>query len=288
MATAKLYESNAAPARERHRSFLSMINARKGPVIGTVLTIPSVPVAQLAGASDCDFIMLDMEHAPMTIDIVTQMVHAFVAASQGSRFPIVRVPSHGVEWIKWALDSGAAGIIVPMVNNEREMHTIIDRAVYPPGGRRSFGPIYAPFAHPDGPESGMAGYLERVANGEIAILPMIESREGLENVEAIMSVKGVSGIFIGPADLRLSLGMSAAVDGTEPEFVNALQKICQTGKRLGRVVGCMGMGEEVARKRAEEGMDFLLSTFDSGAMANGFAAGLATARTGVERAVAKL
>jgi len=232
--------------------------------------------------------MIDMEHAPFTIDVVTQMVHAFVSSSKGSRLPIVRIPSHGVEWIKWAMDSGAAGIIIPMVNNAEEMKQILDRALYPPIGRRSFGPLYAPFGHPEGAQSGMGGYFERAKRGDIAILPIIESREGLETAEEIMALDGVSGVFIGPADLRLSLGLSAATDGPEVEFLDALRKICDIGKKLGKVVGSMGMGETIAHKRAAEGMDFLLSTFDYGALVGGFASELAAARKGVESAVAKL
>jgi 2-keto-3-deoxy-L-rhamnonate aldolase RhmA len=67
------------------------------------------------------------------------MVHATVSASQGSCIPVVRVPSRGVEWIKWALDSGADGVIIPMINNKEEMDLIIKRAIYPPGGARSNG-----------------------------------------------------------------------------------------------------------------------------------------------------
>ncbi|OAL39439.1 hypothetical protein AYO20_01309 [Fonsecaea nubica] len=270
------------------KTFVQKIKSQDGPLVGTVLTIPSPIIAQLAGQADGDFVMIDMEHAPLTMDVVTQMVHAYVQVSRGTRFPIIRIPSHGVEYVKWGLDSGAAGIIIPMVNNVAEMKAILDRALYPPAGRRSFGPLYAPFGHPDGPHGGMGGYFERAKRGDIAILPIIESREGLENVEEILALEGVSGCFIGPADLRLSLGLTAAVDGPEPEFLNALKRICAAGKKLGKVVGCMGMGEDHARKRAAEGMDFLLSTFDYGSIVSGLANDIAAARQGARSAGAKL
>lgn len=228
--------------------------------------------------------MIDMEHAPMTIDVVTQMVAAYVTSSQGTKYPLVRIPSHGVEWVKWALDSGAAGIIVPMVSNAKELREIIDRAIYPPGGRRSFGPIVAPFAHPEGAGTGMGAYFTRAKAGEIALLPMIESKEGVENCEEILSMEHVSGTFIGPADLRLSLGMGPAIDGTEPEFLDAMNKVVAAAKKYGKVVGTMGIGEEVAKKRAAEGHDFLLSTFDNGAMVAGFTRDLEAAKRGVETA----
>lgn len=264
------------------KSFVAKIKSQQGPIIGTVLTIPSVMIAQLAAQSDADFVMIDMEHAPLPMDVVTQMVHAYVQGSRGTKIAIIRIPSHGVEWVKWALDSGAAGIIIPMVSNAREMASILDRAVYPPGGRRSFGPLSAPFAHPNGPAGGMGAYVERAQKGEIAILPMIESKEGLENVDEILGMDQVAGCFIGPADLRFSLGMAPAVDGPEPEFLNALKRIVDSGKKLGKVVGTMGMGEDHARKRTAEGMDFLLSTFDNGAMVAGMAQEIAAARRGAK------
>ncbi|KAK3724826.1 hypothetical protein LTR37_000874 [Vermiconidia calcicola] len=269
------------------KTFVNHLRAN-GPCVGTVLTIASDVIAYLAGQADGDFVMIDMEHAPLTMDVVTRMVHAYAASSRGNRFPLVRIPSHGVEWVKWALDSGAAGVIVPMVGNAAEMKAIIDRAVYPPGGRRSFGPLYAPFAHPEGAASGMGGYFERAKRGEIALLPMIESKEGLQNAEEILSLEHVSGVFIGPADLRLSIGLPPAIAGEEPQFLDALRRITNAAKKHGKVVGCMGMGEQAAMERAAEGMDFLLSTFDNGAMVTGFATELAAARKGVQAAASKL
>lgn len=266
------------------QSFIGRIASHKGPLIGSGLTLPSTAVAQLAGQSDCDFVMIDMEHSPMTIDVVTQMVHAFVASSNGTKFPLIRVPSHGVEWIKWALDCGAAGIIIPMVNNADEMKAILDRALYPPLGRRSFGPLNAPFARPQGAAEGVGGYFQRAKRGEIAILPMIESKEGLDNAEAILSLGGVSGTFIGPADLRLSLCLTVGVDGSEPAFLHALSDICAIGKKHRKVVGCMGMGEIGAGSRAAEGMDFLIATADSSALVSGMAADIASARKGIRKA----
>lgn len=265
------------------KTFISKLQFQNKPAIETVLTIPSVTIARLAAQSDADFVMIDMEHAPLPMDVVTQMVHAYAQSSHGLKFPLVRVPSHGVEWIKWALDSGAAGIIVPMVNNAREMTEILDRAIYPPAGRRNFGPLYAPFADLSIPNGGMYGYVKRAQKGDIAILPIIESKEGLASVEEILSLDGVAGCFIGPADLRFSLGMGPAVDGPEPEFSGALKQIVDAAKKFGKVVGTMGMGEDQAMKRTAEGMDFLLSTFDYGSVVAGMAQDIAAARRGLQK-----
>lgn len=266
-------------------TLVSRIKSQQGiPLIGTILTIANVTIAQATGQSASDIIMIDMEHAPQPIDTVTAMVHAFNNSSRGRGLALIRIPSHGVEWIKWALDSGAQGIIVPMVNNAAEMRAIIDRAVYPPGGRRSFGPIYAQHAYPDGVKAGggQMGYFERARRGDVAILPMIESKEGLENVEEILSLDGVTGVLNGPADLRLSMGLTAAIDGPEPEFKAALKKIVDTARKHGKIVGGVALGEDAIAKRAEDGFDFVLTGFDMGALISGMNAELAVARKAVE------
>lgn len=106
----------AAQNNDTTRTFIGRIKSQKSPLVGTILTIPSITIAQLVGQSDSDVIMIDMEHAPQPIEVVTQMVHAFASSSRGRGFPLIRIPSHGVEWVKWALDSGAAGIIVRQTN----------------------------------------------------------------------------------------------------------------------------------------------------------------------------
>lgn len=264
-------------------------NNKDGPPLGTILTLPSVTIAQLTAQAASELIMIDMEHAPLTIDIVTQMVHAYSAAGR-SKHALIRIPSHGVEWVKWGLDSGAAGIIVPMVSNADEMKAIMDRAIYPPGGRRSFGPIYAQFASQSsegGAQSGvggMAAYFERARRGEIALIPMIESKEGLSTVDEILALEHVDGCLIGPADLRLSLGLSPGLDGDESEFRDAVKKIIGSAKKHGKVVGTVAMGDGPIKNRVEEGIDFLFTGFDFGALVSGLSMELEASKKSVQEA----
>ena len=267
-------------------SFLSHVSSSSDrPVLGVGLSLHSLRVAQVAAMSGAEFVFIDMEHSPLSAESATQMVHTVAATSRGSCYPLVRVPSHGVEWIKWALDSGAAGIIIPMVDDVVQMRAIIDRAVYPPAGRRSFGPFSAPYADPAGASSGIAGYMERARRRDIAILPMIESREGLANVEDIAALEEVSGVFIGPFDLRLALGLPGALDGTEVEFTQALQKIIGAAHRHNKPVGTVAMGAETVQRRAVDGVEFVVSSSDSSVLATGFQSQLAAAREGIKLAV---
>ncbi|RVX70495.1 hypothetical protein B0A52_05146 [Exophiala mesophila] len=246
------------------------------PLLGTVLTVASPIVAMLA-SQVFDFVMIDMEHSPMTAEQMTHLVHSVVAASKGTCSAIVRVPSHDVEWIKWALDSGAAGIIIPMVNNAAEMEKIISHSVYPPRGRRSFGPFNAPFGRQlQGTQLG--AYYQMAQDAGVAILPIIESAEGLKNAESILAVDGVSGAFVGPYDLRLSLGLPGGVDGPEPEFAEALLRLCNAAKKQEKIVGSMGTSPESIRARTMLGMTFLLVTIDYNVLLSGFSASMEQAQ----------
>jgi 2-keto-3-deoxy-L-rhamnonate aldolase RhmA len=224
--------------------------------------------------------MIDMEHSPYTAEQASLMVHAVTGASAGSCLPFIRIPCHTVEWIKWALDSGAAGIVIPMVNTAEEMEEIAANASYPPRGNRSFGPALAPFGDID-VTSTMTSYLQKARDGEIALIPIIETAQGVQNVEAILSVDGVSGAFVGPQDLRLSLGLPAGRDGPEPEWNDALERILKAGKTVAKPIGSMGVGEELVRKRVACGMRFFLCTLDNQALIAGLSKDLAAARKGL-------
>jgi hypothetical protein len=86
---------------DRPRSFLEMVSKTVNPALGVAVTIPSTIVAQHVGLSGSDFAFIDMEHSPLSAEMTTHLVHSVVASSRGACYPIVRVPSHGVEWIKW-------------------------------------------------------------------------------------------------------------------------------------------------------------------------------------------
>lgn len=261
--------ANRRPAAQRFQDRQRELGR---PLLGAVLAVGS-PMAAMLASQHFDWVMIDMEHSPLGAEKMTQMVHSVVAASEGQCLAVVRVPSHDVEWIKWALDSGAAGIIIPMVSNAAEMKRILDHAIYPPGGRRSFGPFNAPFGRRLQAATGFGEYYDHArAPGGVAVLPIIESAEGVQNAEEILGLEGVSGSFIGPYDLRLSMGLPGGIDGSETEFGIALQSVCDAGKKYRKMIGTMGVGADLAKKRADMGMTFLLTTVDYSVLVAGFAA----------------
>jgi 2-keto-3-deoxy-L-rhamnonate aldolase RhmA len=226
--------------------------------------------------------MIDMEHSPMSALDMTAIVHSTVAASAGTCVPLVRVPSHGVEWIKWALDSGASGIVIPMVNSRRECEEIISRARYPPAGARSSGPFRTVYANLN-KDATVERYKIETAK-EVAVIPMIESAVGVQDAEGIMSVPGVDGVFIGPVDLRASLGLDG-VFGMEEIYLEALQKIVGLGKKLGVFVGILGVGETALTRYTQMGFDYLLLPTDAELFAVGARSCLEASRQFVQKGI---
>lgn len=229
--------------------------SRELPVIGCTLGFGNLLSSQIMARVGYDYVLIDMEHNPLSAREAGLMAHVVISASREQCKSIIRVPSHSVEWIKWALDSGSHGILVPMVRTKKEMETIIENAVYPPVGQRSFGPTMAIFANMD-VKATSASYFKETSK-EVAVIPMIESVEGLENAEEICSVEGVTAVFIGPVDLRLSMGLFGG-DGNEIGFLQALQKVLKICRRYGKPVGIFASDCETCRKRTAEGFDFLL------------------------------
>ncbi|OCK83026.1 Phosphoenolpyruvate/pyruvate domain-containing protein [Lepidopterella palustris CBS 459.81] len=254
------------PSDTREISTFSGRIKESKPIVGAAISIGSVLCAQIVARAGFDWVMIDMEHAPTSPREATYLTHAVIAASAGKCVPIIRAPSHGVEWIKWALDSGSGGIVIPMVTSAKETEDIIQRAIYPPLGQRSFGPFLAPYADTDD-SSDVAKYITKRVK-DLAIMPTIESVEGVEKAEEILSVKGVTGCFIGPFDLRQSLGLPGG-DGEEPSFIGALEKVLEIGKRLGLHIGTVASTESAAKRKTEMGFSFLLSGQDPNFLAAG-------------------
>src|SRR5690606_25334911 len=135
------------------------------------------------------------------------------AISNSAATPLVRVPWNEPYEIMKALDAGAYGIIVPMINDRADAERAVAACRYPPGGNRSYGPIRAALY-------GGSDYA-REANGQVACIGMIETQAGLDNVDDIVSTPGLDAVYIGPSDLSLALGLPATGDSDHPEHQRA-------------------------------------------------------------------
>ena len=151
--------------------------------------------AEIAARQPVDYVCVDTQHGVIDYQVSASMVQA-IELTGGT--PIVRVPWNEPGIIGKSLDAGAHGVIVPMVNTRAQAEAVVRSARYAPDGARSWGPVMAGMRHDD----------HRTWAAEtIAVIPMIETAEAIANLDEILSVSGVDAIYVGPADLGVSLGL---------------------------------------------------------------------------------
>ncbi len=182
-------------------------------LLGTLLSLPSPEVAEVCAAAGFDWLFIDMEHGLLDFTDVQRMIQA-----AGSHCPcIVRVPSNEATWVCKALDTGAAGIIFPHINNADDARAAVLAGKYPPEGIRSIAVARA---------QGFGSRLQECvdnANQETALIAQAEHVEAARNIESILVVPGVDAILVGPFDLSASLNKPGRV--TDPEVAEAIGKV---------------------------------------------------------------
>lgn len=237
--------------------------------LGFWLAVPTIVSAEIAARQPVDYVCVDTQHGVSDYMTSVGMVQAIELAGNT---PIVRVPWNEPGIIGKTLDAGAYGVIVPMVNTRAEAEALVQAARYAPDGSRSWGPLVASLRHPDN---------RQWAADHVAVIPMIETAEALDNLDDILTVPGVDAIYVGPADLSLSLGLAPQSDHDEAVFNDALAAIVAGCRRHGVVPGMHATGALVERRR-EQGFRMITVTSDALAMRAGFAAELAAAEGGAQ------
>src|SRR5690606_5261787 len=147
------------------------------------------------------------------------------AISTSNATPLVRVPWNDPAAIMKALDAGAYGVIVPMVNNRAEAERAVAACRYPPAGNRSYGPIRAALYGGRGDAEG--------AHNEVACIGVVEAAAGRADVEEIVTTPGLDAVYIGPSDLSLALGLPNTGDSNHPEHAAAVKSIREACRRAG-------------------------------------------------------
>lgn len=167
-----------------------------------------------------DFLLIDLEHAPINLETLQHILLLF----QGQQAcPIVRIPWHNREWVKWALDCGAEGILFPNVTTVEEARQAVALCKYPPVGIRGYFPRAAYNFKKDSTD-----YLSDV-NQRILVWIQIEDIQAVSRLDEIFSVEGIDGVLIGPADLSLSMDLLGQKD--HPQVRQAVQTIIDSGKK---------------------------------------------------------
>lgn len=214
------------------------------PSVGSWLSLCSPVVAESMALVGWDWLVVDVEHSPVGFDT---MVQCFRAIQLGGAVPMARVPWNDTIWIQRTLDAGALGLVVPMINSVEEAESAVSNTRYATRGIRSWaGSRVAPY---------IDGDYQAWTEDNLAIMVMIETVEAVEHAEAILSVEGVVGGFIGPADLALSMGTKDTGPGTEHEA--AMLEVLRAARKVGKAAGkyCLS-GAEVSM-RIRQGFQFL-------------------------------
>jgi 4-hydroxy-2-oxoheptanedioate aldolase len=223
------------------------------PVVGIVAGLGSPTATAMLTACGFDFILVDNQHGDWDD---TATLAAFRAISLGSATPMTRVRQNDFYAIGRLLDRGALGIAVPMVNSADEARAAAFAMRYPPQGGRSFAGCLAVHYGPD--------YADW-ANQEVFLAVQIETAPAAEHAEEIMAVEGVDGCWIGPMDLARSLGVAPGAPAHEDAILRVLDACHKTGK----IPGIYTPNATVARRRIEQGFQFVTAADDGGLLVAG-------------------
>lgn len=204
--------------------YKQMLDEGKTPVGHMLFEFTSRGVAKILEVAGVDFVVIDMEHSSFTIEDVADMV-AWLKATAVA--PFVRIPQVHYPYIARALDVGVLGVMAPNVQNGAEARALVDAAKYPPLGKRGFhfGGASTDFRGRDASE-----YVQ-YANENTTVICMIESPEGVDNLEEIATTLGVDALWVGYGDLTQYMGIPGQFH--DDRFVDALNKVVSTAKKHG-------------------------------------------------------
>jgi len=226
------------------------------PSVGSWLSLCSPVAAETMAAMGWDWLVVDVEHSPVGFET---MVNCFRATQLGGAVPMARVPWNETVWIQRTLDAGALGLVVPMVNTAEDAQNVVSNMRYATKGQRSFG------------GSRVAAYIDgdyRTWTEEnLAVIVMIETAQAVENAEAILGTEGVTGCFIGPNDLSLSLGVHPSETGPGTVHEAAIQAVLAAAKKMGKAAGKHCFNAPEVTLRIGQGFQFLALASDLAFMA---------------------
>ena len=205
-----------------------------------------------------DAMCIDLQHGTTDMSDLLSMLQA---VSQTDATPVVRVPWNDPATIMKALDFGAYAIIVPLVSTAEDAARAVAACRYPPTGMRSSGPIRA--LH-----YGGADYLAK-ADGEIVVMAMIETKEGLANLDAICATPGLDAIYIGPSDLSFALGLTPRMDNPDPLHLETCDRIREAAHKHGKKACMHCASAAFAAGAIKRGFDLVMLTSDINCMLAG-------------------
>ncbi len=249
------------------RNALLDLWSRGEGAVNAWLSIPSGVSAELHCNHAFDSLTIDLQHGLTDYPSALAMLQA-IRTSEAT--PMARVPWLEPGIIMKLLDAGALGIICPMVNTAEDAERFVRYCSYAPRGDRSFGPTRAAMVHG-------ADYAAH-ANAQTVTLAMVETAQALENLAGIVATPDLTGVYIGPSDLSLSMGYTPKLDQEEPAVVRAIEHILATAKDAGVRAGVHCLEPAYARRMLDLGFDLVTLGSDIRILNAGLGAALAQLR----------
>lgn len=237
------------------------------PVFGLWAAMACPFAAELMSLGRVDYVCVDQQHGVVDYTDLVPMVSAIDARGA---VPLTRVPANQDWLIGKSLDGGVQGVVVPLVSNGEEAEAAVAACRYPPRGVRSFGPIRSAVS--------MGARDTATLGDSLLCFVMVETREALEKIDQIASTPGLDGIYIGPADLALGLGIAPDLDKQDPEHVAAVEHILVACKRNGIAAGIQCGSGRSAHQYAEDGFDLITFGKDSALLQSAVSRELAATR----------
>lgn len=220
--------------------------------IGCWMSFAEPSVAEIMGTCGFDWLVVDGEHAPNDIRSIRDQLTALAASAS---HPVVRVPV-GEDWIiKQVLDAGAQTVLVPIVESADQARQLVRACRYPPTGVRGVGATAARATR----FGGVSEYIQ-TADQEICLLVQVENRAGMAALDDILTVEGVDGVFIGPADLSTDMGFQG--NSAAPEVRAVIADAMTRIRAAGKAPGILGTNEEATQAYLEMGAQFLAVGLD--------------------------
>lgn len=246
-------------------------NPPAAPLIGAWINLAEPFIAEMAGRAGYDFVVLDAQHGLISDHVLFGMIQAIEASGA---MTVVRAADADPGRLGRLLDFGVDAVIVPMIESLAHARAVAAAGQYPPHGVRSYGPTRVSLRRDN--------YF-RTAGQHVRILTMVELASVVPDIEAIAALPGVAGLFVGPSDLSIGLGLQPARDQPDASFVHALDRVVRACTAHGKIAGIQG-DLTVSGKRFQQGFNFVTVAMDSSDLKSSFRESLKLARSQAQSA----
>lgn len=239
-----------------------MSNSKK--TIGTFFELGGVGLMESLTRSGLDYVIIDTEHGCFSVESTAEYI---LAAENGNLLPYVRIGDIRRPYVLRMLDIGARGLIIPNIHTPDQVRELVSYAKFPPVGNRGYCPTRTSGWGADEWAQDALSYMEE-CNRRTRIIPQCETKEALENIEEIAAIEGVDGIFVGPCDLSIELGIPLEFDN--PILLSAVERILKACQENGKESYIFAGNMDDAAKWTEMGYDSVAYSLDATVLVNAF------------------